>query len=115
MGGDDPRVDWEALRGRGPVPGILAAITHGAQLSAARYTLEPGVVVPEHAHDNEEFGQVLRGSLELRTPDATVVLEAGSGFLVPGGVPHAATAGDEGCELLECYAPPRVAQEGGAS
>ena len=37
-----------------------------------------------------------------------VVLHPGQGFLIPGGETHSATAGDEGCELLECYAPPRV-------
>lgn len=104
----DPRVPWPELQAPGPVTGVTAAITHGVQLSAALYALEPGAVVPEHVHDNEEFGQVIRGSLELRYPDATLVLGAGEGFLLPGGVPHGAQAGDEGCELLECYAPPRT-------
>jgi quercetin dioxygenase-like cupin family protein len=104
----DPRIDWGALEVAGPVDGVSAASAHGARLSAARYRLEPGTVVPEHAHDNEEFGQVIRGSLELRCPDSTLTLEAGDAFLLPGGVPHAARAGAEGCELLECYAPPRA-------
>ena len=104
----DPTIDWAALRTAGPVPGVMAALTHGEQLSAALYTLEPGAVVPPHAHENEEFGQVIRGSLELRHAGGTVVLGAGEAFLLPGGVEHGARAGDEGCELLECYAPPRV-------
>jgi quercetin dioxygenase-like cupin family protein len=104
----DPRIDWSALQVPGPVRGVSAASAHGARLSAALYRLEPGTVVPEHAHDNEEFGQVIRGSLELRCPDSTFVLEAGDAFLLPGGVPHAARAGAKGCELLECYAPPRA-------
>jgi quercetin dioxygenase-like cupin family protein len=103
----DPRVRWDVLRAPGPVEGVVAAIVHGAQLSAARYSLEAGVVVPEHAHENEEFGQVLSGSFELTYAGSTVLLGAGDGFLVPGGAPHAARAGDDGCELLECYAPPR--------
>jgi quercetin dioxygenase-like cupin family protein len=106
---DDPRIHWSALRGPGPVEGVTAAIAHGTRLSAALYRLDPGAVVPEHAHDNEEFGQVIRGSLELRCPDSTMVLEAGDAFLLSGGVPHGARAGAEGCELLECYAPPRAA------
>ena len=104
----DPTIAWDALRGDGPVPGVDAALAHGDQLSAALYRLEPGAVVPEHAHENEEFGQVIRGSLELRHAGGTVVLRAGEAFLLPGGVEHGATAGDEGCELLECYAPPRT-------
>jgi quercetin dioxygenase-like cupin family protein len=104
----DPRIRWSALAAPGPVEGVTAAMTHGARLSAALYRLDPGAVVPEHAHDNEEFGQVIRGTLELRCPDSAIVLGEGDAFLLPGGVPHGARAGAEGCELLECYAPPRA-------
>lgn len=94
------------------LPGIRAALAVGAQLSAASFALDPGAVVPEHSHPNEEFGQVVGGSLELRWTDGqgehSAVLEAGEAFILPGGVRHAAVAGETGCRLLECYAPPRV-------
>jgi quercetin dioxygenase-like cupin family protein len=108
MPADDPRIRWSALQTADPVKGVTAAMAHGARLSAALYRLDPGTVVPEHAHDNEEFGQVISGTLELRCPDSTIVLEAGDAFLLPGGVRHGARAGAKGCELLECYAPPRA-------
>jgi quercetin dioxygenase-like cupin family protein len=104
----DPTIDWDELRQAGPVPGVAAALAHGEQLSAALYTLDPGTLVPTHAHGNEEFGQVIRGSLELRHAGGTVVLGAGDAFLLPGGVEHGARAGADGCLLLECYAPPRI-------
>src|SRR5262245_57035550 len=107
MPADAPIVSWDSLRAPGPVPGVAAATVHGAQLTAARYTLDPGAEVPEHAHDNEEFGQVLEGELVLRTGGTTTVLGPREAFLLPGGVSHGARAGAEGCELLECYAPPR--------
>ena len=94
----------------GPVTGVTAADAQGTQLSAARYVLEPDVLVPEHSHENEEFGQVLSGTLELTTDGVVEQLRTGDAFLVAGGVPHAARAGADGCELLECYAPPRVSR-----
>ena len=100
-------VDWDARSRPGPVGGVVAADAQGAQLSAARYVLEPGVVVPEHSHPSEEFGQVLRGGLELTVAGATETLAAGAAFLIPSDVAHSCRAGAEGCELLECYAPPR--------
>jgi quercetin dioxygenase-like cupin family protein len=103
----NPLIDWGGRTGPGPIDGVTAASAVGAQLSAALYVLGPGVVVPEHSHPNEEFGQVISGSLELLHAGTTHVLGAGRAFLVAGGVPHGARAGDEGCELLECYAPPR--------
>lgn len=101
-------IRWDERSRPGPVTGITAADVQGAQLSAARYVLEPDALVPEHAHENEEFGQVLRGTLELTTGGAVEQLAAGDAFLIAGNVPHAARAGSGGCELLECYAPPRA-------
>ena len=98
-------IAWQALAD--PVPGVRAAAAAGEHLSAARYTLQPGAVVPVHAHANEEFGIVLRGSLELRHGHEAQILRAGEAFLLSGGVEHGARAGDDGCELVECYAPPR--------
>ncbi|HEX5496240.1 MAG TPA: cupin domain-containing protein [Mycobacteriales bacterium] len=107
-----PVVRWPDVEPASMLPGIRAALAVGDQLSAAFYTLDPGAVVPEHSHPNEEFGQVVEGSLELRWTDPTgphtAVLAAGEAFILPGGVRHAAVAGVGGCRLLECYAPPRT-------
>ena len=50
---------------------------------------------------------MLRGSLELRHGHRVRVLRAGEAFLLAGGLEHGARAGEDGCELVECYAPPR--------
>ena len=104
----EPALRWPALDRAALLPGITATVAQGEQLSAVLYSLAAGAAVPAHAHESEEFGQVLAGSLELDVAGRTTVLTAGEGFLIPGAVPHAARAGDDGCELLECYAPPRT-------
>lgn len=103
------RIEWDAFAQPAAVEGITAATVHGAQLSAALYVLDAGAHVPEHSHENEEFGQVIAGSFVLEVAGASEELQTGDAFLVPGNVPHAATAGPGGCTLLECYAPPRGA------
>ena len=100
-------IAWDQVAGRQAAPGICGAVRTGADLSVALFRLEPGAAVPRHAHPNEEFGQVLSGSLELDVGGHVSVLDAGAGFLIPRDAAHAARAGDEGCVLLECYAPPR--------
>ena len=108
----DPVLRWDTAEQNAMLPGIRAALTVGAQLSAAFYTLDAGAVVPDHDHHNEEFGQVISGSLELRWVDQrgehTAMLTAGEAFILPGGARHGAVAGAQGCRLLECYAPPRT-------
>ncbi len=109
---------WPQLEQQQPLAGITASVTSGSRLSAAMFLMEPGAVVPDHSHDNEEFGQVVKGSLQLTWGSETTILEAGEAFLLPAGVPHGARAGADGCELLECYAPPRnpiPARQAGAS
>jgi quercetin dioxygenase-like cupin family protein len=100
-------IAWDQAAGREAAPGISGSLRTGSELSAARFRLEPGATVPRHAHPNEEFGQVLSGSLELDVGGHVTVLRAGAGFLIPRDITHAARAGQEGCVLLECYAPPR--------
>lgn len=106
--GPETELRWRSRDRAHLLPGITASVARGQQLSAVLYSLDAGAVVPAHEHENEEFGQVIRGSLELQIAGRTTVLTAGEGFLVPGDVPHGARAGDQGCELLECYAPPRT-------
>jgi quercetin dioxygenase-like cupin family protein len=114
----DASIHWSSLPVHTPVAGITGQVHMGVDLSVALFQLRPGAVVPRHHHVNEEFGQVLSGSLELEVDTVASRLTAGDGFLIPGNVPHAAVAGPEGCLLLECYAPARnpfVPQPQGAS
>ncbi|MEO8908090.1 MAG: cupin domain-containing protein [Microbacteriaceae bacterium] len=100
-------VRWPQLQQTPLLPGITAAVRMGDQLSAALFLLEANALVPRHTHPNEEFGQVIAGSLELTAGSETAVLTVGEAFLIPGDLPHSAIAGPDGCTLLECYAPPR--------
>jgi quercetin dioxygenase-like cupin family protein len=100
-------IDWQALEDAPLLPGVRAAVRMGKHMSAAEFRLDPGAVVPLHHHANEEFGQVIEGSLALTVAGETTRLETGGAFLIPGDVPHSATAGADGCVLLECYAPAR--------
>jgi quercetin dioxygenase-like cupin family protein len=106
-GGEPAAYRWDALDDHAPIPGIHGSVRSGEQLSAAVFHLDPGSVVPEHRHVNEEFGQVLSGSLVLTVDGTTSNLVAGEAFLIPGDELHGAVAGSDGCVLLECYAPPR--------
>jgi quercetin dioxygenase-like cupin family protein len=108
VAGPETALRWPGRERVPLLPGITASVASGEQLSAVLYTLNAGALVPPHDHESEEFGQVIRGSLELEIGGRTTVLAAGEGFLIPGHVPHGARAGDDGCELLECYAPPRA-------
>jgi hypothetical protein len=44
----------------------LARAVHGEHLTLAVFEVEPGAVLPEHQHANEQFGMVLEGSVVFR-------------------------------------------------
>lgn len=90
-----------------PAAGITMRSLTGAQLMLNMVTIEPGAVVPIHSHENEQAGYVLRGELILTIADETRSLFPGDCYVAPANVPHGATAGSEGCEVLDVFTPPR--------
>jgi quercetin dioxygenase-like cupin family protein len=101
-------VDWDGVDLAQLTPAITARSLAGEQLSTTLFTLAPGAVVPEHAHPNDEFGYVVEGSLRVWSGGDHFDVTAGGSFFVARDQPHRAVASDDGCRLLECYAPPRL-------
>jgi quercetin dioxygenase-like cupin family protein len=94
-----PHLVWE---------GLSARVVGSERVSFAVIELEPGTVVPEHAHDNEQIGILVRGSLAFRVGDEERDLELGATWQVPPNVPHAVRTGPEGAVVVEVFAPGRA-------
>lgn len=90
-----------------PVAGITMRSLTGAQLMLNMVTIEPGAVVPIHNHENEQAGYVVRGELILTIAGETRSLRPGDCYVAPANVPHGATAGSDGCDVLDVFTPPR--------
>ena len=101
------RIDWAALAGQASTPEITSRSGRGDHLSYARFDLRPNAEVPQHGHDNEEFGYVISGSLDLWVDGRHDHIATGESFLIARNTTHRAVAGPDGCDLLECYTPPR--------
>ena len=87
--------------------GVRARAVAGAQATLALIELDPGAVVPEHRHPNEQTGLLLRGSLRFTIAGETRELGPGALWVIPGDSPHDVTAGPEGATLAELFSPPR--------
>jgi quercetin dioxygenase-like cupin family protein len=55
--------------------GYLARAVHGDGLTFAVVEIGPGAALPEHHHQNEQLGMVLRGTMTLRVADGAVALD----------------------------------------
>jgi quercetin dioxygenase-like cupin family protein len=88
--------------------GITARAIEADRMTIAVVELDPGAVLPEHQHENEQLGFVIAGTLTMRIGTEEQALKAGDMYAIPSDVPHDAVAGPEGCVVADVFAPPRA-------
>ena len=101
---------YEKLDRIAPLPiwhGIAARLVSGERLTLAVVELDPGAVVAEHAHENEQLGLVLHGSMDFRIGDERREVGPGETWTIPSNTPHEAVAGPDGAVVVDVFAPPR--------
>ncbi|MFM8218440.1 MAG: cupin domain-containing protein [Planctomycetaceae bacterium] len=89
------------------LPGCRTRIPYGQHLMLSYLEMDPGAEVPLHSHPHEQGGILVSGRLQLTIGDETRVVEAGSLFLIPPGVPHRAVACDGPAVILDVFSPVR--------
>jgi quercetin dioxygenase-like cupin family protein len=94
-----PHVVWD---------GVIGRVVAGERTTFVVVELDPGTVVPEHAHDNEQIGVLAAGSMRFRIGDEERELRPGGTWNIPSNVPHTVTAGPEGAVAIEIFTPPRA-------
>ncbi len=87
--------------------GWLARVIAGERMTVAVVEADPGAVLPEHHHHNEQFGMVITGSIRFRVADEERTLGPGGTWRIPPDTSHTATAGDEGAVVVDVFSPPR--------
>ena len=94
-----PHRIWEGVAGR---------VVSGERVTFAVIELDPGTIVPEHVHENEQIGVLVAGSLRFRVGEEERELQAGATWCIPPNVPHHVVAGAEGAVAVEVFAPGRT-------
>lgn len=87
--------------------GYVARALHGDRITLAIVEIEPDADLPEHQHENEQLGMVLRGSMTFRIGDDERTLSAGGTWRIPANTPHSARAGTDGAVALDVFTPTR--------
>ena len=77
-------------------------------MTLAAVDLEPGAVVAEHRHENEQLGFVIKGSVLFTIAGEKRQLQAGDTYAIPSNVPHHVVTGPEGATLVDVFAPVRA-------
>ena len=74
---------------------ILARTVDGDRITLAVFELDPGSVIAEHSHENEQLGMVIRGSLASRVASEVRELGPGGTWRIPPNTPHEVHTGPE--------------------
>ena len=102
---------FESLRNIRPYAlgqGITARAIEADRMTVAVVDLDPGSVLPEHHHENEQLGFVIAGSLTMTIGSEKRELHVGDMYAIASDVPHDALAGPEGAVVADVFAPPRA-------
>jgi quercetin dioxygenase-like cupin family protein len=94
-----PRQIWDS---------VAVRTVEGERLTLGVVELEPNALVPEHRHDNEQLGMVLRGSLRFRIGDEERELGPGGTWSIAPNMPHEVQVGADGAVVIDVFAPGRA-------
>ncbi len=87
---------------------VMSIVGDGDKMTFIRFDQEPGSVTPEHSHPHEQIGTCIRGRGRLVSGGATLIVEPGVTWTIPGGEPHSfVVEGDEPTLIFEAFSPPR--------
>lgn len=101
-----PVRNWEHIESKTIVPGFRARFIHSNNMTFALWDIEPGALLPEHAHPHEQVTQVLEGEFELTINGATALLGAGTMMVIPTSARHSGRALTP-CRVLDVFWPIR--------
>ena len=90
-----------------PAPGIKVQPVIGESLMTCWIAMEPGAVVAEHSHPNEQLGVVVEGSVSITAEGETREMMVGDAYVVPKDLAHRGVAGANGVVLVETFVPIR--------
>jgi quercetin dioxygenase-like cupin family protein len=87
--------------------GVIARPIDGERMTVSMVEIPAGQHVPEHRHDNEQIGFVIRGQITFTIGDEKRTLGPGGSWNIPSNVPHSCDVGPAGVLVAEAFAPTR--------
>lgn len=91
----------------------LTHLVVGERMSVQHFQIEPGAVVPQHAHAHEQVGFIYGGELTFLLPDDRErTVGPGESYLLAADEPHAAeNRGEDPVLGIDVFSPPRANPE----
>ena len=88
--------------------GAVARAVNGDRLTVALVDLDPDLLVPEHQHENEQVGFVIKGAVTMTIDGDVRKLRVGDTYVIPSNVRHSAQTASDGATVVDVFAPVRA-------
>ena len=79
----------------------------GERISFAVVELDANAAVPEHRHEQEQLGMVIRGQVTFTIDGESRTLGPGGTWRILSNRPHSVISGPEGAEVVDIFGPAR--------
>ena len=87
--------------------GINTRIFFGEQVMVSVVEFAPNSKGSLHHHSEEQWGVLLKGSLQRVQGEEVIEMKVGDFWLTPSNVPHTIYAGEDGATVLDIFSPIR--------
>jgi quercetin dioxygenase-like cupin family protein len=90
-----------------PEPGLRRQVmSYSPEMMLVRHRMVKGWVGARHSHPHQQLVYVVSGRIRFEEPGGVFEVGPGDSFLVPGDVPHQASALEDS-EILDVFTPVR--------
>jgi quercetin dioxygenase-like cupin family protein len=100
-------IDVSVTAGEEVYPGVRRWTASGRRMTLTLYRFAPGATFPLHHHAQEQLALVVRGSVVFHNAAARITCQRYQLIVIDPDEPHAATAGEEGAEVVSVVSPAR--------
>jgi quercetin dioxygenase-like cupin family protein len=87
---------------------VMMLIGNGKKITLIKVILQPGAMIVDHNHPNEQIGTCIEGEGVLSSGDEKIQVYPGVTWTIPGGEMHRFEVfGEKEVQLIEAFSPPR--------
>ncbi len=96
----------ETLKMRDFMEGVNVRFIHSDNITLAEWNFAAGVILPEHAHINEQITKIIFGEFDLIVDGEKIKLTAGSSVIIPSNSTHSGKS-VTACHIIDVFHPVR--------
>jgi len=86
--------------------GFRRVLADGEKMMVIEWRMNPGVIVPLHAHPHEQSGYVISGEMLFTIDGVEHAVKPGTAYSIPGNTSHSARF-EQASVLIDTFSPPR--------